>query len=87
MEKDIANIWSEVIRQEKISITDDFLNIGGNSLMAMQIILRIEEITGISLSLKEVLDYRTIQNLALYIEDKLIEKVDAEELEMLLKNL
>ena len=87
MEKDITAIWSEVIRRERISITDDFFDIGGNSLMAMQVILRIEEITGIALSLKEVLDHRTIKKLALHIEDKLIEGVSEEELEMLMKNL
>lgn len=87
MEKDILKIWSEIIRWERISITDDFFDLGGNSLMAMQIILRIEELTGFALSLKEVLDYRTIQKLALHIEDKLINEVSDEELEMLLKNM
>jgi yersiniabactin nonribosomal peptide synthetase len=40
-EKTLLQIWSEVLNTDQISIHDDFLSLGGDSLAAMRCINRI----------------------------------------------
>ena len=40
-EKMIAEIWEEVLLQDRISVHDKFLELGGNSLLAIRIISRM----------------------------------------------
>jgi amino acid adenylation domain-containing protein len=51
----VAGLWSEVLGIETIGVHDRFLELGGNSLQAMQIIRRVVDATGTSLSMQEVL--------------------------------
>ena len=41
-ERDIAAIWQEVLRIDRVSVYDNFFDIGGHSLLAMRAIARIE---------------------------------------------
>lgn len=45
----IAAIWRELIGAERVGLYDNFMDIGGNSLLAMQAIAKIREATGIQL--------------------------------------
>jgi amino acid adenylation domain-containing protein len=60
----IMYIWRSMIGSDNIGPDDDFFEIGGHSLLALQIITRIKEDLGLSLSLKEFLDNPTINKLA-----------------------
>ena len=44
MEKVIAQIWSEVLVRPGIGIEDDFFDLGGHSLQATQIVLRLRDV-------------------------------------------
>lgn len=50
-EKTLVQIWSEVLNTEKISIYDDFLGLGGDSLAAMRCINRIIATFGVEVPL------------------------------------
>jgi len=67
-EETIAAIWCEVFGIERVGIHDDFLELGGYSLVAARIVARIRESLGLELSLREVLEARTIANMARVIE-------------------
>jgi len=43
IEIDVAAIWKEVLCVEHLSIDDDFLHLGGDSLKAMQIAARVAD--------------------------------------------
>lgn len=45
-EKSLANIWSEIFGRSDITIDSDFFELGGNSLTAVRLIARVEEIFG-----------------------------------------
>lgn len=74
IEKLIANIWSEVLGLPSISIYDNFFEIGGHSLLAIQIMSRIEKETGKRLPLASLFESSTIESLALllYMDGKSI---------------
>ena len=63
-EKAIADIWSKLMKLERIGIHDDFFDFGGHSLMAMKMVSQIEERFGVSLPLADFLEEPTIAGLA-----------------------
>ena len=40
-EEQLAKIWTEVLRLEKVGVEENFFDLGGNSLQAMQLIARL----------------------------------------------
>jgi amino acid adenylation domain-containing protein len=63
-EKALADIWSKLLKVERIGIHDDFFDFGGHSLMAMKLVSQIEERFGTNLQLAEFLEAPTIAGLA-----------------------
>ncbi len=49
-ERQIAQTWQEVLRIPQISVHDNFFQLGGNSLLAFQVISRLREIFSVELS-------------------------------------
>ncbi len=50
--KQLAKIWAEVLDTaiENISVHDNFFDIGGHSLLSMQVIMKVKDITGIKIN-------------------------------------
>ena len=64
IEQQVAEIWQELMGIEKISIFDNFFDLGGRSLVAVQIMARIEKLTGKRLPLATLFEHSTIETLA-----------------------
>ncbi len=62
-EKQLTEIWADVLGFDRISINDNFFEIGGDSLISIQIVARAKQI-GLKLSPNDVFDYPTIRELA-----------------------
>ena len=67
-EKQLAKIWSEVLKLEAIGIEDNFFDLGGHSLLATQIISRIREILKVEISIASLFASPTIEALARQID-------------------
>lgn len=67
IEKQVAEIWQELMGLEKISIYDNFFELGGRSLVAVQIMARIEKLTGKRLPLATLFEHSTIEKLSLVL--------------------
>ncbi len=67
-EHKLLAIWEEVLGKEHLSTDDDFFDLGGHSLKAVQIISRIIVDFQITLAVKDIFDHTTIQALALELE-------------------
>jgi len=67
IEKQLAEIWQELMGLQQISIFDNFFTLGGRSLVAVQIMARIEKITGKRLPLATLFEHSTIEQLALRV--------------------
>ncbi|TWI96343.1 amino acid adenylation domain-containing protein [Mucilaginibacter frigoritolerans] len=65
IEMQVAEVWQELMGREKISIFDNFFEIGGRSLVAVQIMARIEKLTGKRLPLATLFEHSTIEKLSL----------------------
>ncbi len=62
-EQRLAELWQELLSVD-VTPNDDFLNIGGNSLLAIQLVARINEIFGVDLSIAEIFRSGTIAAIA-----------------------
>jgi len=67
-EEKLANIFSEVLCLDQISVSDDFHALGGHSLNATQIIARAREVFDIELPLEMIFEAPVISELAKRIE-------------------
>ena len=67
LEKQLVDIWQDVLQREKIGIDSSFFSLGGHSLKAVQVITRIQKEFNIKIELKELYEEPTISNLASYI--------------------
>lgn len=70
LEKQLQEIWSEVLNVQIISVHDHFFRIGGHSLKAMQVVNRIGNKLKIKVELSELNQEPTIRGLAERISKK-----------------
>jgi acyl carrier protein len=63
----IFNIWTGILCIRDIGIEDDFFELGGDSVLATQIIARLREMFRIELPLIVLFDAPTIEKLAQYM--------------------
>jgi aspartate racemase len=68
MEKALTTIWTEVLKVEEIGIHDNFFDLGGHSLLSIQLIAHIRTHLSLELPLKCIFENPTIAELAEYIE-------------------
>ncbi|HJP90455.1 MAG TPA: amino acid adenylation domain-containing protein, partial [Pyrinomonadaceae bacterium] len=77
IEETIAQIWREVLNVERIGVHDNFFDVGGNSLVAMQILANVRNSCDVHLPLHSLFETPTIAGLAQHIE---LAGQDAQEL-------
>ncbi len=63
MERLIAEIWRDLLQEERIGVRDNFYDLGGHSLLSIRFASRFHEATGIRIDLREV-TYQTLGQLA-----------------------
>ena len=64
LEQEIAKIWCSVLGLEKVGIHENFFVLGGHSLLASHVILRIEEMFGITVPVRTMFEAPTIAELS-----------------------
>jgi len=73
----LAGIWREVLAVERAGVEDNFFDLGRHSLTAVQVMSRIRSAFGVDIPLRRVFEAPTIAQLALAVEECLIEQIDA----------
>ncbi len=79
-EEKIYKIWSEILRIREIGRNDDFFNLGGNSLLAISLLNRIDEQLGVKISFKDLIINSSIGELGQYVAEHYIGTSTAAEL-------
>ncbi len=80
-EKRIINIWKDVLKNENVSVNDDFFNCGGDSLKAMKVIHAINSEFASEITLPELFDNPTVEKLTEIVKLNIQEKVGTEYVE------
>ena len=64
LEEGLARIWRDILGVRDVSVTDNFFDLGGHSLMAVRLITEITNWTGVQLPLAALFQGATIEHLA-----------------------
>jgi amino acid adenylation domain-containing protein len=66
-EEQVLNIWKDVLRLEQLSVTDNFFEVGGDSLLITEVMRRLNRARQSPVTIAEILSYPTIRSLAEYL--------------------
>ncbi|MFF4926499.1 non-ribosomal peptide synthase/polyketide synthase [Kitasatospora sp. NPDC001261] len=79
-EEAVAEIWAEALRTA-VGATDDFFQLGGDSMRALLIASRANDAFGVTLTPRDVLVSRTVAALADLVEDLVLSELEAAALD------
>ena len=69
-EKALASIWSAILKTNQIGRQDNFFDLGGHSLLVMQLVAKVRVTLYVSIPMRWVFDHSTIAQLAEAIDNK-----------------
>ncbi|MBD0689284.1 non-ribosomal peptide synthetase [Streptomyces sp. CBMA123] len=69
-ERALAAIWAEALGVDTVGVSDDFFELGGDSILAARALARITERLGARLTLRDVFTARTVAALAPLLDDR-----------------
>jgi len=68
-EEMLAGMWASLLKKEQVSVEDNFFEIGGDSLMGLELVSAVAERLNVEeLSVISLFEYPTVQEMARYIE-------------------
>jgi acyl transferase domain-containing protein len=87
VEETIAGIWRVILGIDQIGVDDNFFDLGGDSLIALQLSTRLRDAFRVEPSVSGVFDSPTVAGLAVLVAQSAAESVDNELLAQLLNEL
>jgi amino acid adenylation domain-containing protein/non-ribosomal peptide synthase protein (TIGR01720 family) len=69
-EHTLAAVWAEVLGVERVGVTDDFFELGGDSILAARTLTRLRDRLGVRLTLRDVFSARCVAELAPLLADR-----------------
>nr|WP_268982560.1 non-ribosomal peptide synthase/polyketide synthase [Streptomyces sp. HF10] len=68
-ERALAAIWADVLGVAEVGVTDDFFDLGGESILAARALSRIRDELGVRLTVRDIFSARTVAALAPLLAD------------------
>lgn len=63
VEKQLSQIWAEILRLEQVGVNDNFFELGGDSILILQVIAKANQL-GLHFTPKQLFQHQTIAQLA-----------------------
>lgn len=64
LERGLASLWARLLNQERVGIHDDFFDLGGHSMIAIQLLSQVDQQFGRALPLETLYQAPTVSRLA-----------------------
>lgn len=64
----IARLWANQLGVRQLHVDQDFFEVGGNSLSAMQVVAKLREQHGVQYDVRALYDYPTLRRFAEYVD-------------------
>ena len=74
LEKEIAEIWQETLKVDRIGIHDNFFEVGGNSLLVMQLHSTLQDRLRCELEVADLFRFPTVDSLAAHLAGEIEQK-------------
>lgn len=84
IERQLSSLWQELLGISEVSIHDNFFEIGGHSLLAIQLLTQINTLLDVELSLATIIDKPTVAQLAKTILQSRAQQEDTNVIEQML---
>ena len=75
----IAELWTELLGVPRVALHADFFDLGGNSLLGIQLHTRIKEQFDVDLSLKALLERSTVAGMAALVERIILDELEPDQ--------
>jgi acyl transferase domain-containing protein/acyl carrier protein len=69
LETVLAGLWCEVLGARRVSVEDEFFELGGNSLVAVQLIALLRKKLGVRLPMRSLFQVPTVRGMAALVEE------------------
>jgi amino acid adenylation domain-containing protein len=76
-EEAVCGIWQELLKRERVGALDDFFELGGNSLLATQVVSRLKAAFPVDLPLRRFFEGSTVEALASVVDELLVSKLES----------
>ncbi|WP_052868033.1 non-ribosomal peptide synthetase [Streptomyces niger] len=73
----IAEVWQEVLGAERVGVHDTFFELGGDSLVALRTVARLNSLFGTGMSPRALFDRPTVAETAAGIEELILAELEA----------
>jgi len=70
MEREIASIWQQLLKVEKVGVNDNFFGLGGHSLLLVHAQSKVTEVLKMKVSMVDMFRYPTISALAEHLSQQ-----------------
>ena len=80
LEITILKIWKDIFNNENIGLDNNYFSMGGDSLIATSIIGKIRDKLGLKLSIRDIFENPTVNELAIFINNNKCKEVENEQL-------
>ncbi|WP_409363512.1 amino acid adenylation domain-containing protein [Bradyrhizobium liaoningense] len=70
-EKVLSDIWIDLLKVDRLGVTENFFDLGGHSLLAGQAMARVARALGVSLPIKTIFEAPTVEQLARRVDEAL----------------
>jgi len=87
VEEGLAEIWAQVLDLDQVGITDDFFELGGDSLLATRVISRVIKTFRVKVLLRSLFKAPTVADMAVVIIQNQVEKAESKDVDRMLAEL
>jgi amino acid adenylation domain-containing protein len=87
IEKQVAEIWAEVLKVERVGRHDNFFALGGHSLLAVQTISQIRQALKVEVSISDLFERPILASLGEHIIDAQLAQFDSNDLASIWKSM
>jgi acyl carrier protein len=76
IERILVELWRQTLRIDRVGVRDSFFELGGDSVLAAQIVTSAHRTFGVGIDLRDAFEAFTIEHLAKRVESALIAKIE-----------
>jgi len=87
VEESLVEVWAKVLGLDQVGIHDNFLELGGDSLLAGQVISRVISTFRVELPLRSLFEAPTVADMALAITQSQVNQAEPADIERMLAEL